>query len=137
MRILGQAGLVLAAGTMCLAPHGVEAAGKYDGSVPMLCVPAVVTECGADGDCKRGTAASVNLPQFLKVDLKAMKVHAEGTGRESPIRNLERMNGTIIIQGGQNGRGWTMTISEETGRMSSTISSEGEGFIIFGACTLP
>jgi hypothetical protein len=136
MRILRGVGIVLVAGGMCLGPRGVAAAGKYDGSVPMLCVPSVVTECGSDGECRRGTAESVNLPQFLTVDLKAMKVHAEGTGRESPIRNLERLDGTIIIQGGQSGRGWTMTISEETGRMSSTISTDGEGFIIFGACNL-
>jgi hypothetical protein len=137
MKIFRQVGMILAAAGMCLAPHGVQAAGKFDGSVPMLCVPTVVTECGADGDCRRGTAASVNLPEFLKVDLKAMKVYAEGMGRESPIRNLEHLDGTLIIQGGQNGRGWTMTITEETGKMSSTISTEGEGFIIFGACTLP
>jgi hypothetical protein len=105
--------------------------------VPMRCVPTVVTECGAEGECRRGTAASVNLPEFLKVDLKAMKVYAEGTGRDSPIRNLEHLNGILIIQGGQNGRGWTMTIGEETGRMSSTISTSDEGFVIFGACTLP
>ncbi len=136
MKILGPMGMALAAAVMALAPHGVEAAGKFDGSVPMLCVATVVTECGADGECRRGTAASVNLPEFLRVDLKAMKVYAEGTGRESPIRNLEHLNGTLIIQGGQNGRGWTMTIAEETGRMSSTISTHEEGFIIFGACSV-
>jgi hypothetical protein len=137
MKIFRQVSMMLAAAGLCMAPHGVEAASKFDGSVPMLCVPTVVTECGAEGDCRRGTAASVNLPEFLKVDLKAMKVYAEDTGRESPIRNLEHLNGTLIIQGGQNGRGWTMTITEETGKMSSTISTEGEGFIIFGACTVP
>jgi len=137
MKIFRQVGMVIAAAGMWLAPHGVDAAGKFDGSIPMLCVPTVVTECGADGDCRRGTAASVNLPEFLKVDVKAMRVYAEGTGRESPIRNLEHMNGHLIIQGGQNGRGWTMTIAEETGRMSSTISTSDEGFIIFGACAVP
>ena len=72
-----------------------------------------------------------------RYELRINAVIAEGTGRESPIRNLEHLNGSIILQGGQNGRGWTMTISEETGRMSSTISSTEEGFIIFGACTIP
>lgn len=33
--------------------------------------------------------------------------------------------------------GWTLTIVEETGKMSSTVSADGEGFISFGACTLP
>ena len=137
MKILGRVSMVLAAAGIGLTPHGVGAAGKFDGSAPMLCVPTVVTECGAAGDCRRGTAASVNLPEFLTVDLKAMKVHAEGSGRESPIRNLEHLDGHVIIQGGQNGRAWSMTIAEDTGKMSSTISTSHEGFIIFGACTVP
>jgi hypothetical protein len=113
------------------------AAGKYDGSAPLLCAPVVVMECGPDGDCQRRSAESVNLPQFFKVDLKARTVRSEETGRDSPIRNLEHLNGQMILQGGQNGRGWSMTISEETGKMSGAISTEGEGFIVFGACTLP
>ena len=136
MTILGRVGLVFAAAGIGLAPHGAAAVGKFDGSAPMLCAPTVVTECGADGDCRRGTPASVNLPEFLKVDLKAMKVYAEGTGRESPIRNIEHLNGVLVVQGGQNGRAWSMTVTEETGKMSATISTEGEGFIIFGACAV-
>ncbi len=139
MKVRGPIGVVLAAVGICLAPYPVRAAGKYDGSAPLLCVPIIVIECsadGPDGECQRRTAASVNLPQFLKVDLKASKVHAEAGGRESPVRNVEHLSGNLIIQGGQDGRGWTMTISEETGKMSATISSEGDGFVVFGACTL-
>jgi hypothetical protein len=137
MTIVGRVGAVLAAGGMALMSPSVEAAGKFDGSVAMLCTPTVVTECGAEGECRRGTPGSVNLPEFLKVDLKAMKVYAEGAGRESPIRNVERSDGHLIIQGGQNGRAWSMTIGEDTGRMSSAISTSHEGFIIFGACSVP
>jgi hypothetical protein len=111
---------------------------KYDGSIPLLCVPTIVMECladGPEGECKRRTPASVNLPQFLNVDLKAMKVHSDAEARHSPIRNVEHLNGNLIIQGGQDGRGWTMTIVEQTGRMSATISADGEGFVVFGACT--
>ena len=111
---------------------------KYDGSVPLLCVPTIVMECladGPEGECKRRTPASVNLPQFINVDLKAMKVHSDAGARHSPIRNVEHLNGSLIIQGGQEGRGWTLTIAEETGRMSATISADGEGFVVFGACT--
>jgi hypothetical protein len=137
MKVLGRVGVLLAAAGIGLAPHGVEAAGKFDGSSPMICAPTLVTECGADGDCRRGTPASVNLPEFLKVDVKAMKVYAEETGRESPIRNLEHLDGMLIVQGGQNGRAWSMTVAEATGKMSATISTEGEGFVIFGACIVP
>jgi hypothetical protein len=129
--------LLLVALVMCLGPQPTAAAAKYDGSVPLLCAPAVVTECGPEGDCQRRSAQSVNLPEFFKVDLKALKVRSEETGRDSPIKNVERLSGQIIIQGGQNGRGWSMTISEDTGKMSAAISTEGEGFVVFGACILP
>lgn len=139
MKLLGSVGLALAVVCLCLSRSPGEAAGKFDGSAPLLCVPTIVIECAADGpegECKRRTAASVNLPQFLNVDLKAMKVHSDGGARHSPIRNIEHLGGNLIIQGGQDGRGWTLTISEQTGRMSATISADGEGFVVFGACTL-
>jgi hypothetical protein len=78
----------------------------------------------------------LNLPQFLKVDVKAQKGHSEETGRVSPFERVEHLNGRMIVQGGQDGRGWTMTISEETGTMSATISSDGDGFVAFSVCTL-
>jgi len=140
MRLLAPIALIIAVLSCCAAPRAARAAARYDGSSPFLCVPIVVFECGDDGpdaECKRRTAASVNLPQFLNVDTKAMKVHTGAGGRESPVRNIEHLNGNLIIQGGQDGRGWTMTVSEETGKMSATISSDGEGFVVFGACTMP
>ena len=136
MKILGPAGMVLAAAGLCLAPYPAGAAGKHDGSAPMLCVPIAVTECGAEGECKRGTAESVNLPQFIRVDVKAMTIRSEEEKRESPIKTVEHMNGKLILQGTQGERGWTMLITEDTGRMSATVSADGEGFVVFGACTL-
>jgi hypothetical protein len=137
MKAFGPVSVVLLAVGIFGAPGESRAAGKYDGSVPLLCAPTVVTECGPDGDCQRRTAASVNLPQFMKIDLKAMKVSSEETGRDSPIRNVEHQDGSLIIQGGQNGRGWTMTVSEDSGSMSAAITAAGEGFVIFGAYVVP
>ena len=135
MKTSGRLGLVLAV-ALAVAPDGAAAAGKFDGSTPLLCVPVTVSECVPDGKCERVTAERVNLPQFLKVDVQGRKIRSEETGRESPIRNIEHLDGNMILQGGQAGRGWTMTISEETGKMSSAIAADGEGFIVFGACTV-
>jgi len=138
--IMRAAGVGLALATVCLSRGDAAAAGKYDGSARMLCVPTIVVECAAEGpdaDCKRRTPDAVNLPQFLDVDLKAMTVEAEGGGRKSPVRTVDHLNDTLIIQGGQDGRGWTLAIAEQTGRMSGAVSAHSEGFVIFGACTLP
>jgi len=136
MTISRRAGAMLAAVALCAAPHAAAAAGKFDGSAPLLCVPTDIHECAADAECKRVTADSVNLPQFLRVDVKGSKVHAGEAGRESPFSRVDHLDGTLLLQGGQNGRGWTMTISETTGKMSATITATGEGFVVFGACTL-
>ena len=71
MKISGTLAVIVGAVALFMAPSGASAAGKYDGSVPMLCSPVVVSECRLEGECRRVTADSVNLPQFLKVDVKA------------------------------------------------------------------
>jgi hypothetical protein len=136
LKILAQVGMVLAAAGLCLVPGPAGAAGKHDGSAPLLCVAIAVTECGAEGECKRGTPESVNLPQFMRVDVKAMTIRSEEKKRESPIKTVDRMNGKLILQGTQGERGWTTLIDEDTGRMSATVTAEGEGFVVFGACTV-
>ena len=134
MKMPGRLAMIVAA-LLCAAPLGAAAAGKYDGSVPLLCVPTTVSECLPDGECKRVTADSVNLPPFFKVDIKGQKVHSEDTGRVSPFGIVERTNGNVILLGSQAGRGWTMTISEDTGKMSAAVSTGGEGWVLFGACS--
>jgi hypothetical protein len=81
-------------------------------------------------------AEDVNIPQFIKVDVKTkMLSAAEEGGTKAAIKHLEHTNGRMILHGDQEGRGWTMVISEETGKMSATISEDQVGFIVFGACT--
>ncbi|HXJ80000.1 MAG TPA: hypothetical protein VMS64_15110 [Candidatus Methylomirabilis sp.] len=136
MKIWRPLGVIVGAVALFLAPSGATAAGKYDGSAPMLCVPVLMSECRLEGECRRVTAESVNLPQFMKVDVKAQKVYSEEAGRASPVTAVEHVNGNVVLEGAQAGRGWTMTISEETGKMSLAISSSEEGWVGFGHCTL-
>jgi hypothetical protein len=115
--------------------HGTALA-KFDGSVPLLCAPIEVIECEAGGKCYNGSAEDVNLPQFIKIDFKNKMLSANNEpGRTAPFIHFERDHGRLILHGGQNGRGWTAIISEETGKLSATISEERLGFIVFGACT--
>lgn len=138
MKVLVSVATVLWIAAMYLAPPAA-AAGKYDGSGPMICGAMMVTECGADGKCLYRSAEDVNLPPLFRVDAKGMKVRnleAE-KGRESPIKNVEHMNGKMLVQGAEGDHGWTLVIHEDTGKMSGTVSGDGEGFVIFGQCVLP
>ena len=139
MKLLAATGAILSAAVMSLAPQQAAAAGKYDGSAPMICGALMVTECGADDKCLYRRAEDVNLPSLFRVDVKSMKVRnleAE-KGRESPIRAVDHMNGKMLLQGADGDRGWTLVIHEDTGKMSATVSTDGEGFVIFGQCALP
>ena len=68
-------------------------AAKFDGSAPLLCASMEAIECGVSGDCYGGSAESVNIPQFLKIDFaeKIVKTLEEGEKKvRSPIRTLEQ-----------------------------------------------
>src|SRR5215470_12119362 len=68
MKAVVSAGLVLVVLVMSLPRTSVGAAGKFDGSTPVICGTTAVTECGADGRCLRGTATDVNFPAIFQVD---------------------------------------------------------------------
>jgi hypothetical protein len=113
-------------------------AGQFDGSVPLLCAVIQVVECGAGGECYPVQPEIAHIPRFLKINFKKKTISAtEESGRKevTRIKNIERVNGKLILQGSENGRGWTMVISEETGEMSATVSGEEVGFVVFGATT--
>ena len=125
--------------TLCLGllPRYPVAAATYDGSVPFLCGLMTILECDDTGECQRRAAASVNLPQFVKVDAQQQKLlAADESGDSTPIERVERLDGRLLIQGGEGGRGWSAVVNEETGKLSATVVDETVAFIIFGACTM-
>jgi hypothetical protein len=130
---------VLGFAVACLAPGDSTAAGKYDGSAPLVCAAMTVSECEADGRCQRRNAEKVNFPALFKVDVKAMKLWELGAEkpRETAIRNVDRASNKMILSGAEGERGWTVLINEANGKMSATAAGDGEGFVIFGQCALP
>lgn len=112
----------------------------FDGSSPLLCVPIEIMECGAGEGCLETTPEDVSIPQFIRIDFgkkKASGTLENGEVREVDIERMERENGMLVLQGGQQGRGWSVTIGEDTGKMTLTASGDRYGFIIFGACVTP
>ena len=142
MKAFVSAGVVLAVLILNLPQPSVGAAGKFDGSAPVICGTTAVTECGADGRCQRGTATDVNFPAIFQVDaagrkLKNLQASTGQQGAESSIRNVDHANGKMILSGAEGERGWSVLIHESTGQMSAAVAGDGEGFVIFGQCALP
>jgi len=113
------------------------AAGDFDGSKPLLAAMIEIYECTANNPCEQVTIEEINFTHFLDIDFKNKIItgtRSNGQGVNSQIKNQLSMNGMLILQGVENGRGWTMSISEATGKVVLTVSSDEVGFIVFGAC---
>jgi len=90
------------------------AAADFDGSKPLLCATIETFECGSGIECQWGTAQSVNLPQFLKIDFKDKKISGTRESGEvltTKIENMERGDGKLILQGTENNKGWNGSIT--------------------------
>jgi hypothetical protein len=51
------------------------------------------------------------------------------------VESVQHANGRLIMQSGKDGRGWSLVILEDTGKMSAVVAHGA--FVIFGACTAP
>jgi len=115
---------------------GLAAAGPYDGSRPFLCAVTAILECAASGQCEPHIADDAAAPAIIKFDVAGQTV-TTGAARKSPLKSVTRVDGQLILQGSENGRGWSATIDEETGRMAVAIVDNDYTFSLFGACTIP
>jgi len=109
-----------------------------DGSVPMLCALSAVHDCGEWGRCDRVSAEAANVPHFVRIDVGQGTVSAVGQSRRSaPIQQVERRDGRLILQGGQESRAWSILIAGESGALSATVLDESSVIAMFGTCTVP
>ena len=123
------------------------AAGNFDGSKDLLCAVMDIIECVPGGKCQEATAEEVGIPNFLRINFNEKKLSAtfaDGSQKISPIVNLEKIDGKVILQGAEDGiegvrdgLGWSLAIDENNGKMVLTASGDAVAFVMFGACTLP
>jgi hypothetical protein len=123
---------------LCIASSRAGAAG-LDGSTPMLCVFTRAVECDGKIGCEGSTVEDMNLPQFFKIDFRKKAITPVGVASEvaaaweTKIKDFQRMDGKMFLQGIEV-RGWSIVISEQTGKMSLTASGDDEAFVLFGVC---
>jgi hypothetical protein len=116
------------------------AAGAYDGGKPLLCALMEQIECLPGGQCARGVVEDINLPRFITIDLdkKLLLEKSEGEGgRNTPIDDQSLVEGNLVLQGNDKGRGWIVVVDSETGDLTGAIADDGAVFSVFGACTTP
>ena len=113
-------------------------AAPVDGSAPMQCSIKTVMVCNDPSVCILGTAATVNFPPAVKVDVGARLVSGAATGRTAKISSIGRGEGSLLVHGeetGVSGISWNMVITEASGAMTGSVLRGGGGFLMFGNCT--
>ncbi len=111
---------------------------SLEGADRMLCVPGQVSHCVVNGDCDSELPEDENIPEFIELDLKQKTLattRASGENRTTPISNISREAGYIYLHGLENGRSFSMVISENTGDLTFVIAADGETAAMFGDCT--
>ena len=104
----------------------------------MVCAVVSVVACGEAHACYHGLAKQFNLPEIMIVDMSAKQVRGtaeSGLKQDSPIRHAESTGSQLVLQGVENGHGWSMAIDRASGRMATVLSGELVSYMIFGTCT--
>ena len=60
---------------------------------------------------------------------------ASGENRRTPIEQMRRADGLIVLQGVQQSRAFSILVAEPTGELTASVAREGLGVVVFGACT--
>ena len=127
----------LAVLVLLVAAPAVRAA-DFDGSRPLLMAVIDIIECHPGGVCEKVPPQEARLPRFIEIDFDKKEISEVGDAqdeRRTAIQNVTQGEGVLILQGAQNGRGWSLTITEANGDAVATIADPVSGFVLFGACT--
>ena len=122
---------------LALAPPTLVA-DDLSGEDVLLCSATQATVCTAEGECNTGPPWNWNIPQFVEVNLKGKIVSttkASGENRSTPIKNMERKDGLLVLQGVENRRAFSFVVEETTGNLSAAVAREEITVSVFGGCT--
>lgn len=114
------------------------ASSSYAETSEVICATVEVTECVSGQACTETSSVAMEIPPFLRVNFEERVVtgkRANGEDLMAPISLVHRTEGGVLLQGEDDGLGWSMTLSEADGSMSLAVSGDFVGYVIFGNCT--
>ncbi|MCU0305931.1 MAG: hypothetical protein MUC56_17900 [Thermoanaerobaculales bacterium] len=134
---MGKAKIFVSVVVLVLAGQAASA-DDLRGSNRFLCAAIQATACVEDGECGIDLPWNLNIPGFIEVDLEAKRIsttRASGENRATPIEHVIREEGVIVFHGFEMGRAFSWVISEQTGRATVAVATDGAAVAVFGACT--
>lgn len=128
-RMLGAAVLGTAWATTASAAGGAPSR--------LTCSPAEIFQCESVAECVRITAEAANLPFFFTADLAGKSINGkrpDGSVLETAIQRQVQEGDTLVLQGVEAGRGWSISVDLKSGKAAIGVVSPDVGFMITGAC---
>jgi len=123
--------------TALLLPTGLLA-DEVAGFNTLICHGLSAARCEiTTGTCEPKTPWALNLPDFVKLDIRGKHVTSSPPGGEvqrTPITTIQRTNGLILLQGVDGDRPFSWLITEATGEGTMTMSSPQAGITVFTVC---
>lgn len=126
---------------ICFGPSlllsNAMAAGTLDGSTNLICATIEAIGCRG-GLCSYGLAKNFELPEFMFVDFNnntVRQTEQSGGIETSPIDQFKKSEGNLVLQGIENGHGWSMVINSKSGAMTVAIAGDEIIYSVLGACT--
>jgi len=129
---------IAAVAATIIVSAGGGSADDLTGITSFLCAPVQATLCVEDGECVVDLHWNVNIPQFIEVDLGALRLGttaASGENRVTAIEHLRRVDGTIVFHGYEMDRAFSWVIDEGTGHVTAVVATDGVAVSVFGVCT--
>jgi hypothetical protein len=116
--------------------------GEYDGSGPLLCTVNRIAEVNPLKIIDNIDPDTIGLPGKFLIDFKNKIIRPTKDNvirRTIPIERIEHVENKLILQGAEegianDGFGWSMSISKESGGIVLTASGERIAYVVFGVC---
>ena len=124
---------------VALVVGGVALADDVTEADKLLCYVGTATLCLADGECVTVPAWTINIPEFVEVDLEAKVIRtteANHEKRQTSIAHVQRSSGLIMLHATQEDRALSVLIEERSGMVTMAVAGDGLGVVGFGACTV-
>jgi hypothetical protein len=142
---MSRIGLILVS-LVCLASLPCPAfAENFDGSKPLIGSVIKILEIFSNYNVNDVDPETVGVPRSFIIDFKAKILRPtkdSRVNRKSKIKRIEHIENMLVLQGIEegvdgvdDGLGWSMTISKETGKIVLAASGDKKAFVVFGECT--
>ena len=117
---------------LCAPATAFAAGGSY------ICAISEVFECQPVQGCREVSTNTINLAEFIVVDLDKKTMTGASMDDKPQSEDIEGVSATdknILLYGTQDTETWNATISLETGALTGGIASSPSSFALFGNCT--